>query len=271
LRGKKLDLKDKIQKLLAGAALTDGEKSRLALLGNAVVKNTGAYKEDPTAANKRNLDAAEKGLGGFVGDLEGKYFPEAPATDIPPDGRGEFKNRVAALKHLQERGYKIKKSKLYKDAAAGVLRVEKDGSILRSSIERYLDHPEAGLAGHLETVAAGRDLDLKDLAREKIKAGLEKEKAQTEKIRFELERERGQWLPRDDFEMELASRAAVLDQGFKTAVQMHCEDWIHMVGGRVSAAQELKTAICDEIDRMLADYVSMKSFQVIFSAETEKI
>ena len=52
-------------------------------------------------------------------------------------------NRKEAHKELQHRGYKIGKSKFYKDCSIGLCRLEADGSILESSLDEYIKNPIA--------------------------------------------------------------------------------------------------------------------------------
>ena len=56
-----------------------------------------------------------------------------------------FRNRLEAFKFLQRRGYKVSKSKLYKDADLGKLRVEKDGRIELQAIYDYIHAERMGL------------------------------------------------------------------------------------------------------------------------------
>lgn len=54
------------------------------------------------------------------------------------DSAEKFPNRARALAYLQRQGYKLAKSKFYADCQAGLVILEMDGSILMTSIERYI-------------------------------------------------------------------------------------------------------------------------------------
>ena len=54
-------------------------------------------------------------------------------------------NRLEAYKFLQQHGYKLSKSKLYKDVTLGKLRVREDGSIQLQDLWDYLHGERFGL------------------------------------------------------------------------------------------------------------------------------
>lgn len=178
-----------------------------------------------------------------------------------------FKSRYAAYKWLADNGYKVKKSKVYMDADAGLLRVERDGTVTIESVRRYIDHPEAGIREHLETAQAGEDREIREYNRRTAIAKMKIAEADAEKKEFDLEKERGLHIPRADLEMEMAGRAAVLEQGLRNLVQIRAEDWVHLVGGDVNRAGELRAAINSEVDHLLNRYVTTESFSVMFDEE----
>lgn len=175
-----------------------------------------------------------------------------------------FKNRYAVVKWLTDNGYKVRKSKVYKDADAGLLRVERDGTVTIESVRRYIDHPEAGIREHLDTAAAGDDLEIKEYHRRTAIAKMKNAELEAEKRQFDLERELGKWIPRADLEMEMAGRAAVLDQGLSSLVQVRADDWIRMVGGDPNRAPDLKAAMAEAVARLLNSYAQTDTFQVMF-------
>jgi hypothetical protein len=61
-----------------------------------------------------------------------------------------FRNRLEASRFLKRRGYKIGKSKLYRDSRAGKLRIESDGSIRVQAIWDYLHSEQATLPPEVE-------------------------------------------------------------------------------------------------------------------------
>lgn len=178
-----------------------------------------------------------------------------------------FRNRLAASKWMRENGYKIGKSKLYQDTASGLLKVEPDGTVTIESVRRYIDHPEAGIREHLDTVQAGADVEVREYHRRVAIAKAEKTELEAAKLRFEMDREQGKWIPRDDLEMEMAGRAAVFEHGFRNLVRIRLDDWIHLVGGNVARAGELRIVINEELDRLLNQYSRSDNFLVLFEED----
>lgn len=178
-----------------------------------------------------------------------------------------FKNRREVAKWLQGNGYKIKKSKIYKDAAAGLLRIESDGSVTIESVRRYIDHPEAGIKEHMETVEAGDSVEVKEWHRRAARAKAKKTELEAKKLQFEMEKDQGRWIAREDLEMEMAARAAILDQGLRSLVRIRAEDWIQVVGGDTSRAGELKAAVNEALDQLMNAFCSTDTFQVMFEED----
>ena len=82
-----------------------------------------------------------------------------------------------------------------------------------------------------------------------------------------MDRDQGLWIAREDLELEMAARAAVLDQGIRNLVRIRAEDWISMVGGDPARAGELREAINSALDQLMNQYVKTDAFQVMFEEE----
>lgn len=175
-----------------------------------------------------------------------------------------FRNRTQVVEWLVAKGYKVKKSKLYKDAKAGLLRVEDDGTVLMESVRRYLEHPEAGVKAHMETVEAGSDLEIKEYHRRAAIAKAKKTELEAKRLEFEMEKDAGRWLPREDLELEMAGRCAVLERGFRNLVQVKAADWVAACGGDPNRAGELRAAVNAELDVLLNEFARSDNFQVLF-------
>jgi hypothetical protein len=249
-------MQEKLKKLFE--VVSEAERIELTTLHNAMVSNHRNYREDPTVANKKHWDAAKAGLDQETNRLWQKYF----AQQI--DNHQVFKNRSAVVQWLIDKGYKVKKSKVYKDAKAGLLRIEEDGTVLMESVRRYLAHPEAGVKEHMETVDAGSDIEIKEYHRRAAIAKAKKTELEARRIEFEMEKEEGRWIPREDLELEMAGRAAVLEQGFRNLVQVRAADWIHICGGDAARAGELRAAVNEQLDDLLNEFARADVFQVLF-------
>ena len=130
-------MEGKYQELIKIASEADREE--LAILNGAVETTRKAYADQPTAANKKDWDAARGGLDAAVDRMWRQYFPEAR----------RFENLMAVVKHLNDKGYKIKKSKAYQDRKKGRIAIQPDGTVLQKDVDRY--------AKTLERIADSRD------------------------------------------------------------------------------------------------------------------
>lgn len=229
------------------------EAEELKVLYAAQGQCLSTYQANPTAQHKKDYDAAREGYRDRLSELWRRYL-----------SREEYlKNRLEAVQWLRDQGYKVGKSKLYNDASSGKLKVCNDGSIRVSDLEDYARRQ--GLEP-LEQ-ATEPDEDTEDLQREKIKEELRKLQLQNERQEFERQKEMGKYIPRENLELELASRAGVLDSGLRTAIKTHARDWVHLVGGQADRVPDLVEAMLDVLDQKLNEYARMDRFEVIFEDE----
>jgi len=172
-----------------------------------------------------------------------------------------FQNLITAMIHLDQSGFKISKSKIYRDKDKNFIKVEPDGTVLESEIRAYASTLERKDGGSLEDLndvhlrKANKDVELRDL---KIK-----------RMQFDLDKERGLYIERKLFEAELAARAMVFESGFRHTFTMHLREWVAMVGGRLEKEADFLQALNHALDSQLSGYASTQSYQVMFSKEAE--
>jgi len=256
-------MKEKIEKLKAVA--TKMEVAELVVLSNANTRTLQTYNETPTAACKKDWDVAAEGLRQLIARLWQKYFTNEKV----------YKNRKALLEELNATGYRISAGKLSQDShrlpSDGGLRVEKDGTIRRSSVEAWLAHPKGG--GKISArkgLADETDREEMDgLQAEKLRREVSILRTRDEREKLAYEREQGKWLPRDDFQMELAGRAGVLDVRLAYHFNMMADKLIELVGGD----QEHRGALIQELvsikNQALAEFCSTGTYQVMMMGEDE--
>ena len=63
----------------------------------------------------------------------GPEDPDPGPAPVPPGAI--FRSRMDVLKYIQKQGFKIQKTKLYKDCVQGRLLVEKSGEVKQKSVE----------------------------------------------------------------------------------------------------------------------------------------
>lgn len=171
-------------------------------------------------------------------------------------GKPRFPSLLAVLHHLKGAGYKISQSKLYRDKDKNFITVEPDGTVLEINVREY--------AATLERTAGNLD-DLNDVHIRKASKDVELREIKIKKMKFEYERERGKYIPRAQFEQELAARAGVFDAGFRHLFNMKVKEWIAVVGGKPEKSADLLALLNTALDELLTTYATIKVFQVMFS------
>ncbi|MGE4519532.1 MAG: hypothetical protein AB7E04_08505 [Desulfobacteraceae bacterium] len=174
----------------------------------------------------------------------------------------KFKNIKAVLDFLKTNGFKIEKSKIYEDAKEGLLRVQKNKSVMGIDVKLY--------SGTLKRDGSA-DPEPAELTAEKLKKESLKLDLQNEKLQFELDKEKGKYLPRSDFERELAARAAVLDSGIRHSLSLKVQDIIALVGGQLSKAPDLIDYIDKIIDESMNIYATTQTFQIMVIGDEDSI
>ncbi|MCG8620231.1 MAG: hypothetical protein MI802_28765, partial [Desulfobacterales bacterium] len=75
------------------------------------------------------------------------------------------------------------------------------------------------------------------------------------------------YIPKKDFEAELASRALVLESGFKHRINLRLPDIIGTVGGNVTQSPDLRDLLYGIVDEQLSAYATTDTYQVMFEEE----
>lgn len=160
-------------------------------------------------------------------------------------------NVLAVVDYLTRAGYKIKKSKAYKDQKEGLLRPEKDGTFAISTIDKY-----AVIAGLKRLDGKGKD-SLDKIQEEKAQVELEKAKEQRDFLRHKNKVASGLYVPREAFERELVKRFIVFKSDLNNFALSSAEIIIATVGGDPAKAPALieymQDAFADFLDRYAAD------------------
>lgn len=147
--------------------------------------------DESTAANQEAFHKASRYLKEYLrGD-------EKPAVVYP--------NKLAALKELQRRGFKIGKSKFYNHCKAGICKTQ-NKKITEEALEAYIRDPRANL----------KDIDSKEgerVAREKAEAERDRAQLQVKMLQHELEVKQKEFLPRSEVHREWCGRWYAVKMG----------------------------------------------------------
>ena len=216
--------------------MTDSE---LEILKAAVEKARERVQKDPS---KGNLEAYEKAMRLLSEYMEGG---KAPA----------FESRLAAVEWLKRQGYKIGKSKLYKDVKAGKLRMQANGSILEEDLKRYAKHLTKP-----EEIAS--DEESARLVRGKLEAEIRKLQEQIEQISFKNKILRGEYVERARVETEQAIKAAALRAGLMQLYETHFRECVELVGGELSRTRDAINFWMEKTNELLDSFARMDEIEV---------
>ena len=212
LPNKKMD-ETRLKKLLEMA--DDQDQVKLKVLYNAVIKGVNEYNKNSAQAKLKNWKSAEKELDAYIDKLWSKYI----------DDERTFPNLLAVIDYLQEKNWKIGKSRAYEHHKEGKIQPETNGTYRLSHVEKYA-------ATHLKR-ADGKTAsnELEKYATEKARIELENEKEKLEQIRHKNKLAAGAYVPREMFEQELAKRAAVFKSDIENYIRGGAEKIIALVEG----------------------------------------
>lgn len=234
--------------------LDQKQRQRAIVIHNAVVKCTKAYNSDSTAANLRDLKAAEAEWDRIVAEVvsENKIEIADNQTD------DHFSNRLEAWQYLQDSGWQIGRSQFYEHCKQGRLP-RKDGRYLRADVDRYAQN-------HCRLAETGEKVNdkLARMAEEKAETELAREKARLEKELMALAINRGEFVPRDEVEQMIVGRAVALLAHLRAMVQMSASDLIALVGGDQKYQRELIGALNEKIEEYVAVFAKDIEFEIIF-------
>lgn len=182
-----------------------------------------------------------------------------------PDEQKTFTSLLQVKDYLIKKGYRVSKSKIYRDAENGKITVMTDlsgnKSVTALAAWEYAEK-------HLEKTGAHKE-DLKDLQARKLMNTIQIQEVEHQRKVFDLEKEQGKFIPRADFESELAARAAVLEAGFRHLFNVRAREWITLVAGKPDRQADFLAALNRDLDGQLNVYASTRAFQILFTDQDD--
>jgi hypothetical protein len=170
-----------------------------------------------------------------------------------------FHSLHEVLSHLDAAGFRISKSKIYRDKDKGMIRVNpEDGSVQETEVRAHaasLDRKDGDIG------------NMSDMHAQKTAKEVEKLEAQIKKARFEREKEEGMYIPKKDFEAEFSARAVVLESGIKYQYNMKVWEWIVIVGGKPEKFAELLQQMNESLDHQMTEFANTGRYQVMFGED----
>ncbi len=170
---------------------------------------------------------------------------------------------LEAASWLNSLGYKIGKSKLYNDKNKGLIFVWADGRVYKSDAELYAR--KHLVLGKSVDIADPEMQDLEALQREKLQNEVSRLRKQIEKMDFEIDKDRGKFLLRSDFDRELAARWLVFKQSFKQFFRRQAPKLIQLVDGDLGKTPDFLEAVLGAVRKELNEMANTESFKIIFT------
>jgi hypothetical protein len=208
--------------------------------------------EDGSPANISSFERASAALEKALEKQKPLPVEEAPAEVVP-----RFRNTAEVMKFLQAEGYKIKKSKLYNDVKAGFLAQSEDGSFSQNDVLAYV-HTQS-----LDKIADNKAGKLDALSEKRLEKEVEKLTVQVEKLTWDMNRDQGKYLLKEDVRTELAMKISVFEAGFKHVVATSASDWSAAIGGEPGKYQILIDQINNAIDALLGEFAECEELDVV--------
>ncbi|MFZ5587024.1 MAG: hypothetical protein ACOZHQ_13980 [Thermodesulfobacteriota bacterium] len=219
----------------------NGEALRT-LLGKTMM----AALKEPTVANQAAYDKARKALEEFEAQqAQGK----PAAVEGETAAERSFKNPRQVAAFLAEQGWKISENTAYNHRDRGMLRPDKDGLFHEASVLRYA-------ASNLKRKDGGGSEKLEALQERKVLAEIERAEAQAAKMRLQQEILEGKYIPLEQYQRDLATRARLLKADMLNWARLFVEEFIFLVGGDQAQAPEALALTERQVEDWLHRYAS---------------
>lgn len=228
--------KARVEKLLETAA--PDEKAKLGMLYNATLNSLKGYQSSNSATDLRNWQAAEKALDGLVESLESVYLPDAGGEQVGAMAPSAvIGNKMDVVRWLSAEGFcargktdPVKKSTVYKDAAAGLLVAVDPRAITYGEVLAYIR--AAGLTR--VTPVEEKANEIEELSYRRAKAAAENEELKNAKLKREEDREMGRLIERAEVRRQLAGKFGLLESVLKNHGRTFMGDLISCIGGNAA-------------------------------------
>lgn len=183
-----------------------------------------------------------------------------PADKLADDQK--FENIAAVLNYLQAKGWKATKTSLYRHQAESKFLPQPDGTYLQKDIDKYAK-------AWLKQKSTGKRVSqAADELQRKIKEKeLQNAELDYEKKRFDLDKNQGKYIPREQVVLEIVSRGGILKELWKNNIQSRAGDYIRVVNGDTKKIRELMGMMEDDWSNCLNEYANTGEWQVVFDGE----
>ena len=242
--------KASFEKLIAGHP--DDIRKKGILLFNGVVNSALEYQKTPTATALRNWETAQAAMNKFESQINGAENSESCATIAD------------VLEYLIESGWKVTRTSLYRHQGEGKILPAADGTYRIKDVEKYAK-------AWLKQKSTGKKISerMDEMQRRKLDLELKNLDIDHNRKAFSYDKERGKFIPREQMEIELATRAGILDAGLKHWVQSRAAEWVRTVVGDMKKVGDLINLMNRDLDEHINSYASPVEYQVVIEEDGE--
>lgn len=175
-----------------------------------------------------------------------------------------FADIPVVLEYLQNSGWKVSRTSLYRDNGNGKLRPRDDGEFHVKDVDRYAKT-------WLKQKATGKRLrdQTDELQRKKLELEQENLILDNAKKKLALDKELGKFIPKEQLEIELAAWTGIVEAGLKHWIQSNAAGWIRMVDGDTKKVGEMINTMNTNLDELINNYSSDREYEVVFDASPD--
>jgi hypothetical protein len=169
----------------------------------------------------------------------------------------DTKVQFDVLTYLQQTGWMIKKQTFYNHCGSGKLKKSRNGLFTRTAVKKYAETwlVHGGLGATVEE-------DSDNLLRTKTTKEIARIDIITTREQFKHDVDLGKYVSRSDVEVELVSRAIVLDNGFEYMFQAYLSEMIALVKGDQQRGPALLEFLQTKKNDQMNIYANMGEFLV---------
>ncbi len=224
------------------------------VLYNSVSMSAQAYQKEPLAGKLKDWQASEAALNDFIRSIDQQNADDPRLGTI-----------ADVLAYLKAEGWRVTKTSLYRHQKEGKFVPRDNGTYRQNDIDKYA-------RVWLKQQSTGKRISerIDELQRKKLEQELQNLEIENRRKNFNFEKDQGKYVPKEMMEIELATRAGILDAGLKHWIQSHTAEWIRVVNGDMKKIGELINILNRTLDEHINTYASVREYQVIIDAEEEE-
>lgn len=204
--------------------------------------------------------------GNPINTNEGEINTEKPlqAENNQTGGELNFDNLADVLRYLEGQGWRITRPSLYRHGKEGKLLAGTGGAYKQKAVDRYAQT-------FLKLAATGKRIQQTsdNLQRQKLEEELKNLRLKNERDKFNYEKDRGLYVPKNQMDIELAGRAGILIAGLRHWIMSNAAHWIAVTGGDHKKAGELSNMMTNNLEEHINSYATNREYEVIIEAGEE--